>query len=350
MAPTKAKKGNSLLHLLSSIWGLIKTVVLLALLAVGIVEIFTPSLNYTTSAPKPFRSATPAGWIEAGEAQPVRSYRTTLLTNDYRNVQVDYYTPDNINSGSIPLTIIVAGFMAPEWLMQQVNPRGFNAVVIYRSPRINRIIGNAFPTALQARNARSFQDYWNIFATNPLNYVYSIHAGLHEAPGDIADIARWAVSNINADVNRINIIGLGSGALIAAAAADGLQSSGMPARTLTLVNPPANMASAIEDNLLEWPKWLRRPLSKALSYVYFRLDLKRHLPRINTASKLLVIPQNAFEIASYAAEPTVGLAGDKTTVERFDLQYKGFYESQNTSGIHDIVGRWLVDKGGIQSY
>lgn len=347
----KNKKGNAFLALLSPLWGALKAVVFLLLLAFGLLEVFTPSLNYTSYPPKPFRSASPPGWVEPNETQPLRSYHTNILTNDYRNLQVDYFTPDNLSASPIPLTVIVTGFMMPEWLLPRVNPRGFNAVVIYRSPRIARVARGAFPTLLQARNARTFTDYWNLMGTNPLNYMYNIHAGLHEAPGDIADIVRWAVGNINADPGRINIVGLGTGALVAAAAVDGLQTSGIPPRTLTLVNPPADISSAVADNLLNWPRWMRQPLAKIMELVYFRLDLSRHVPHLTSTKTLMVIPHNSFELATYAAEPVTYLTtGTLGTTQYIDMHYKGFYDDRNVSALHDMVGRWLIDKGGIQSY
>lgn len=347
----RPKKGNALLMILAPVWGLIKVVLFLVFVSVAAVEFTTPSLNFASTPPKPYRSDQPGAWIEPEDSsQAIRSYRTALLTNDYRNLQVDFFAPDSLQSRPIPLTIIVAGLLTPDWLLDKVRPQGFNAVVIYRSPRIGRITGSAFPTALQARNATAPKDYWNLLASNPLNYMYNVHAALHEAPGDIVDIVRWATQNIQADPGRINIIGLGSGALIAAAAADGLQTTGLPARTVTLINPPALMASAIRDNLLDWPQWTRAPISAILEKIYFRLNLKNHLPRLGNTAKLLVIPQNAFELASYAAEPAVDMAGDKTTVMRIDMNFKGYFDDRNILAVRSTVGRWLTEHGGIQGY
>lgn len=343
-------KRNGLVAILAPVWGLFKVIVFLTVIAVVATQIFTPGLNFASSDPKPFRSAQPADWVEATANNPRRSMRTRITTHDYRTLQVDYFAPPNLKDSPIPLTIVVTGFMTPEWMIDKVRPQGYNAVVIYRSPRINRISGPMLPTAIQARNAQSLTDYWNIFATNPLNYAYNIHAGLHEAPGDLVDIARWGIENIKVDANRINIVGLGTGSLIAAAAADALQADGIPARTVALVYPPAELSSAITDNLLDWPKWSRNIAAKILKMTYFRLHLERHLPRISNTAKLLVIPENAFELATYAAEPAISLAGDKTTVERLNLNYNAYYTETNVNAARDVVGRWLVGQGAIQGY
>lgn len=343
-------KRNGLVAILAPLWGLFKLVFTLGLVCIIAVEIFTPSLNYSGSPPKMFRSAQPADWADTTDAQTRRSFRTTLTTHDYRSLQIDYFAPLNLKDSPIPLTIIVAGFMTPEWMIDKVRPQGYNAVVVYRSPRLSRMTGPMFPTSIQARNATTMTDYWNIFATNPFNHAYNIHAGMHEAPGDIVNIARWGIDNIRADPNRINVIGIGSGALIAAAATDGMQTSGISPRTLSLIYPPAMLSSAIYDNLVEWPKWSRRSASKLLDLVYFRLSLSRHLPNTGDVAKLLVLPQNAFELASYAAEPAIDLAGEKTTIERIDMNYTPYYTDKNINAVRDTVGRWLISQGAIQSY
>lgn len=343
-------KRNGLLAILAPLWGLFKLVFFILLFSVIAIEVVTPSLNYSSGGPKPYRSASPADWVEAGSEYPRRAFRTKLTTHNYRSLQVDYIAPPNLRDNPIPLTIIVTGFMTPEWMIEKVRPQGYNAVVIYRSPRSARINGTMLPTVLQARNASSWSDYWNLFTTNPFNYAYNLHAGLHEAPGDIVDIARWGIDNIKADPNRINIIGVGTGSLIAAAAANGMQGSGIIPRSLTLVYPPADMDSAIIDNLIDWPKWIRPAVAKITELAYFRLSLKRHLPNVEETAKLLVLPVNAFELASYAAEPAVALAGRKTTVERINLNYTAYYNDTNINTVRETVGRWLVGQGAIQGF
>ena len=346
----QSKKSNPLLVLLAPLWGLFKLVFFMALACILFMEVTPPSLDYSKGPPAPYRSAQPADWTENTGGTKPRTYRTKLTTHDYRSLQIDVFAPPNMKDAPLPLTIIIAGFMSPEWLFEKVRPHGNNAVIFYTSPRLERMNGPFLPSVSQSRNASGLSGYWNLMATNPLNHIYSIHAGLHEAPADIVDIVSWAVENVNADVNRINIIGLGSGSLIASAAADALQVSGKPPRTLTLIYPPADMSSAITDNLIRWPRWVRDPLARLLELNFFRLGFERHLPYLSYISKLLVIPENAFELATYAAEPAIRLAGDKTDVVRHDLGYKGYYTDENTNGVRDIVGQWLISKGAIQAY
>lgn len=346
-----ASKIRRVLLVLREILAPFRFVFMLALFALVLLEIFTPSLNFRENIPAAYRSDTPAGWTETSSLQSEKTYRTSILTDDYRQVQLDFFAPPNFTTAPIPLTIIASPFMLPEWVISKVRPRGFNAVLVYTTNRLERVQGPAFPTLAQLSAASSPKDYWSLIASNPVNYAYNLHAALHEAPADIANIVRWAKANANIDGSRINLIGLGVGSLQASSAALALQAAGIPARTLTLINPPANMPSAIQDNLSKWPTWLRRPIAWVLSKLYFRLDLTRSLPYLNEkTARLIVLPVNSFELATYAAEPALALAGPKAGAVRIDMKYNGYYDDTYINTVRDTVGKWLVEAGGLQTY
>jgi hypothetical protein len=338
--------------LLLMLWGTLKFLLIPTIVLFTLMQVMTPSLRYSAkSSADTYTDDMPNEWgqVVSSTGQSWSALRTAVLTKDYRHLKIDYLAPPNsLQGGNIPITIIVAGFMPPEWLIDRVRPRGQNAVVVYRSPRLARMTGPSWPTLTMFRDARKFSDFWNLVATNPINRLYSIHAGLHEAPADVVDIVTWARKNISADVNRINLIGLGSGSLIVAAAAHKLQAIGSPARTLTLIYPPALKDSAIQDNLIETPRWLRPFNAALLDKLYFRLNLQRHLPKVgDSTAKLVFIPRNSFDLATYAAEPTLQLTGANTTSEFLDVNFTGFYDLTNADKIRDAVYGWLSAQGGI---
>lgn len=350
----RTRRSNPMTLLLQRLWGALKFVLFIALVGIIGVQLTTPSLSFSADTnAEGYRESTDPQWYDVIDQSGSiwKAYRTSLTTRDRRHVQVDYFAPQNIGNGPAPLTIIVSGFTTPEWLLEKVKPRGYSAAVIYRSPRLNAIMRNYWPTFDQVTAVNSWASFWELLATNPINKMYNMHAMLHEAPSDIIDIVRWGRQHIQTDVGRLNLIGLGSGALVSAAAAHQMTLLGMPPRTLSLVYPPGNLASAIKDNLIGWPNWLRGPMAELLAIIYFRLDLESHLPYVNTGTaRLLVIPVNAFELANYAAEPTIGLSYGKTTIERLDVAYTGYYTNNNTNRIRTIIGEWLTKEGAIPSY
>lgn len=322
-------------------------------LALLIIELSTPTLSYNANSDTvTYRDDQPAQDVVVtgfnGQSWP--ALRTTLVTHDYRNLKIDYVVPDNLGNSPLPLTVVVAGFLTPDWLIDRVIPHGHNVVAIYRSPRSERMLGPYLPYAGSLSNASKMADYWNILATNPFNKLYNVHAGLHEAPDDVVDIITWARSKLGVDIGRINIIGLGSGGLIASAAAHKLQTIGMPVRTLTLVYPPANLQSAVKDNLIGLPRWMRGPVASVLNLVYFRLQLSRHLPTLVYGQKLLVLPRNSYDLATYAADPAISMAGPDSTVKYLDVDYAGYYDAQVSEHVRALVNNWLIQQHAINTY
>ena len=319
-----------------------------------VMEVTTPMLSFSPDDPLPdMHAATQGEWVNPSDKGGTgeKSYRTTITTENNRKLQVDFYGPSTLGNGPIPLTIIVSNFIPPDKLLPQVRPQGYNATVIYRSPRFSRIMTDNWPSWAQIRNASSFGDYWNIICTNPLTKFYNTHAGFHETPGDITDIVLWARKHLHADVGRINLIGLGSGALTATAAANQLNTIGLPVRTLTLIYPPADLPSAIADNLIFWPKWMRNSVGSVSALIYARLDLNRHLPRVGAeTNKLIIVPINSFDLAAYAAAPSIIMAGSRTTVQRIDVNFKGYYTSEVIETVRQTVGKWLVSQSAIPSF
>jgi hypothetical protein len=341
----RPKRPSRPVRLLKGTFVLLKRLALLTALALGTIELLSPSLNFSKGpGSHAFRSDTPLEnfSLTTESGRVLQSKRTEILTSDYRRLTVDALSPDNlIGKAPLPLTIVVTGFLEPEWTLDQFALRSQNAVIVYRSPRQERMLGPAWPNRLMLRDS-----LWLALTTNPVTKWYNLHQGLHEAPLDISEIARWAVDTLGVERTRINLIGLGSGGLLAAAAAERMQSMGLPARSLTMIYPPAELDSAIRDNL-DLPEVLRDPASKALAFLYRRLDLSRHLPFITTSVKQLIIPINAFELATYAALPAVTLAGENIKVRQVNVNYSGYYLNQNVAFIRDTVLRWLVEQGAI---
>ena len=349
--PSAIKRLHSLL---SFFRGLFSFAVFMCFFLFILMEVTTPTLSFSPDDPMPaLHPATPGEWInptgKGGFSE--KTYRTIITASNNRKLQADFFGPATLGNGPLPLTIIVSSFLSPEQLLPQVRPQGYSATIIYRSPRFDRIMANSWPSWAQIRNASSFGDYWNILCTNPITKFYNIHSGFHETPDDITDIVLWAREHIHADMGRINLIGLGSGSLTAAAAANQLNTLGLPVRTLTLIYPPADLPSAVSDNLIFWPRWMRSSVGMVTSLIYARIDLNRHLPMVGAeTSKLIVVPVNSFDLAAYAASPSILLAGSKTTVKRIDVNFKGYYTPEVIENIRLTVGKWMVSQAAIPSF
>lgn len=339
-APTKKRAVFTILKKLRSFVAIVGKLVLLLIVSIVALELFVPSLDFHNGAGDyAFQSVSQPSQTtvtsSAGHGWPARHY--DIVTSNGRNLSVDVIAPQGaLGTIKLPLTIVMAGFLPPEWILDRTGMHGQNALIIYRSPRLNTIMSSAWPSSV-----------FDIVSTNPITHGYNVYRALHEAPLDVAEIAHWATKDLGVEPERINLVGLGSGSLIAAAAADRMQSMGIPVRALTMIYPPADIASAIRDNASGIPHNLRNPISHFLAFLYRRLELEQHLPAVTTSAKQLIIPINAFELATYAALPAVTLAGENSEFTRIDVNYSGFYLDQNVTRIRDTVLKWLTAQGAI---
>lgn len=338
---------------LKPVWVLLKFAVFAAIACYAFLEITTPSMKFAGDDHENYHSASQPQWITLVSQNGLgyRAYRTSILTSDYRDLQVDVILPQNLPQ-SLPLTIVAAGFLKPEQMLDWVQPRGNNAIIIYRSPRLERILGPSLPFWSQITGINSLASFWNVLGTNPLSKWYAVYEAMHEAPYDISEIARWAQDTLQIDGSKINLVGLGSGSLTATAAAHRMQSIGFFPRTLTLVYPPADMAAVFRENLFYVPKSIRNPLSYGLTFVYRRLDLNQHLPFISGADnkRLIIIPQNAWEISTEAATPTLPANGYGTDVAYIDVKQTSAQNAQTVAAIRDKIVSWLMAQRAIGGF
>lgn len=338
---------------LKPVWIALKFALFAAIAVYAFLEITTSGMTFAGEDGEHYRSATQPQWftLVSQNGLGYRAYRSSILTKDYRELQVDVILPQNLPQ-SLPLTIIAAGFLKPEQMLDWVQPRGNNAIVIYRSPRLERILGPSRPFWSQITGINSLASFWNVVGTNPLSKWYAVYEAMHEAPYDISEIARWAQDTLQIDGSKINLVGLGSGSLTTTAAAHRMQSIGFFPRTLTLVYPPADLAAVFRDHLFYMPQVLRSPLSYGLTFVYRRLDLNQHLPFISGADnkRLIIIPQNAWEISTEAATPQLPSNGYGTDVAYIDVKQAATQNSQTVMTIRDKIVSWLMAQRAIGGF
>lgn len=348
--PTPRRRGGRFLGLIRWILLWIRRLLVLGVFIVLGLELMSPSLDFSKGggdfAFNPdYEQAHTSGMPESG-MPPGVVRRAHLMTTDSRFLTVDVQAPPGaFETGPIPLTIIIPGLMTSEWTLGALDVKGHNAVIVYRSPREDRILGPNWPVLTMLDKHEG--GLWTFLTTNPLTRGYALHQALHEAPLDVAEIARWATSAFQAEAGRINLVGIGTGALVAAAAADRLQAMGLPARTLTLVYPPADLKLAIRDHFSALPAPVRDVLGSGLALLYRRLDLARHLPAVAETRKQLLIPQEAPELASYVALPAVEMAGSNSAAMQLTFGYASVTLPQNVVVVRDIIWRWLRDQGAI---
>ncbi len=346
-----AKAGHYLWPL-RSLWHATKFLLFIGALFYISLELLTPSLEFRTGDKSDYRSAAEPEWVTLVSASGIgyRTYHSHILTSDRRQVPIDVILPQNLPRG-LPLTIVATNFIRPDQLLDWVLPRGNNAVVFYHSARLDRLLAPDFPFWSQIRGINSLDSLWSVITTNPVTKWYSTYKALHEAPGDIGEIVRWAQATLQVDGSRINLVGLGSGSLTAAAAAHRLQTMGTFPHTITLIYPPANLPAAIGETLFYVPSLIRGPLSYVLAFVYRRLELERHLSAVTGEDnkRLLVIPINAWELSTQTTLPAVQSAG-VVDVEHINANYALYYDARNITQIRDKVTSWLLEKRAIDHF
>lgn len=348
------KRTDRLIEPLLPLAKFIKFILFIGLTTYVLVEITTPSLRFRGDDGYKFTSAEDPQWQTLVSAKGIgySSYHTEIIAADGRKVPVDAFLPQHLPRG-LPLTVISANFIRNEQMLDWVQPRGSNAIIIYHPPRLERLLAPNFPFWSQIANIRSFSSFWHVITTNPVSKWYSTFRALHEAPYDISEIIRWAQDTLGIDSNHINLVGMGSGCLTMAAAADRLQSSlGIFPHTLTLIYPPADLETAIHESLFYIPRSLRTPTSYALTFAYRRLELENHLSRVvsNDNKRLLVIPINAWELSTLATLPAVQSAGNDVDVERINVNYSMYYDLRNIETIRNKVINWLLEERAIDNF
>lgn len=331
--------------------GIINGLILFSALCVLMLDAFVPSLNFLGIQDRNQARA-------LGEPQPVsmvsaqghyfQARRVILQTQDKRALWVDYVLSSYTNDHLTPITVIVpdltSGAIDPLNLLPDLSAN--TIAVVYTSPRAARMTGPLWPSLSRIVNAESFDDLWLALTTNPLTAAYALQMGLHEAPYDITALIDWAKENLNADIRRINLVGVGSGALVAAAAAERLQSLGLSPARLALVYPPADLKQSIEESLVNLPESLRSPAATALRFFLRRLELENHLPNLRQGQILVVIPKQAPELATYAAMPALFFIPPQMqkTIAAVDHDYRSMTNPAMMSATTDIIMRWMEDK------
>jgi hypothetical protein len=346
-------KLNGVRALLAMSWSALKFLLTPFVIFFIALQFATPSLSFDAkSSARTYKQAMEPTWqsVTSQSGQVWQTQQVKIITRDYRTIVADFIRPQGGDSSPQPLTIAIANFVPVEWLLDRVKPQGNQAFLVYRSPRAVGMMQQNWNALERLQTASKLSHYWAILTSNPVSQLYNVYMGLHEAPEDVVDIVNWAIENIHSDIGRINLIGLGSGSLVAAAAANKLNAIGLPARTLTLVYPPADLASATRDNLIHYPHWSRPLLAALLEPLYFRLSLERHLTRIYPTNKLIIIPRKSFDLATYAAEQATVWAGEHATIEYVDVNYTGFYDPINGNRVRELVGKWLFEQSAITSY
>lgn len=334
--------------------GLVKLGLTLTVIVYLLIELTTPGLRFNGEDGYKYRSVETPKWQTQISRNGVGyyAYHTEMIAADRRIVPIDVYLPQHLPQG-LPLTIISANFIRTEQMLDWVQPRGNNAIIIYHPPRQERLLAPSYPFWSQITHIRSFTDFWNVLATNPVNKWYSTYRAMHEAPYDISEIVRWAQDTLGVDSNHINLVGMGTGSLTMAAAADRLQTGmGIFPHTLTLIYPPADIHATIYESLFYVPGWIRSPLSYGLTFAYRRLELERHLSRVvgNDNKRLLVVPINAWELSTLATLPAIQSAGQDANVSRIDVNYAMFYDIKNIDTIRNSVLNWLKSERAIGSF
>ncbi len=330
--------------------GLLNNLILISALTVLTLDAFAPSLNFLGIQEN--YKATPLAepqqiTMVSAKGHYFQARRIILKTHDSRTLWVDYVLSASTNDHMTPITVII-----PDLTSAKVDPLSLlpeftsnTIAVVYTSPRAARMTGRLWPSLSQLLNAESIDDVFLQLTTNPVTAAYALQMGLHEAPYDITALIDWAKENLNADIRRINLVGIGSGALVATAAAERLQSMGMSTTRLALVYPPADLKQSIEESLVNLPESLRGTAATTLRFFLRRLELENHLPHLRQGRVLVVIPEEAPELASYAAKPAVSFIPPllQKTIAEVDHNYHSMTDPAMVARTTDIVMRWMEE-------
>ncbi len=244
-----------------------------------------------------------------------------------------------------PLTIVICPSVQPTFLRSYMETRGGNILVVYQSPRWQSITAPDWP--VKENGFYQLGDVWAYLTTNPVVKNFERHLALHEAPIDVAEIARWAIKEFYSEKGRVNLIGVGTGAMVAADAALLLSQMGIPPSSLVMVYPPADFDFVVETHLTDVPGMIRTPLAKLVAWTYRRLEFSRSLPYLTSIQKLIVVPGETYELPEAAYHELLQRAQPRTKIMQINYNYTQLAAPSNITYTRNVIADWLLSINAI---
>lgn len=273
--------------------------------------------------------------------------RYAFKTWDDRTLIVDFLLGQaGINAPAPqPLTIVICPSLKPAFLRPYIETRGGNVLVVYQSSRWQSITTPDWPE--KENDLFHPGDLLAYLTTNPIVKNFERHQALHDAPIDVAEIARWAIKEFYSEKGRVNLIGVGTGAMIAADAALLLSQMGIPPSSLVMVYPPANFDFVIETHMTDVPNLIRAPLAKLIAWTYRRLEFSHSLPYLTSIQKLIVVPGETYELPEAAYHELLQHAQPRTKIKQINYNYTQLAAPSNIIYTRNVIADWLLSINAI---
>jgi len=224
-----------------------------------------------------------------------------------------------------PAMILVGGFDTGRHSVDHVADPGANVVIGYGYPDIGLLKAGNRSTILR---------------------LFTAQRDAHRIPAQIAELATWAVSQPWADRDRISLVGVSLGAVLAPAAARAMNVAGVQPSAVVLADGGAGMTSMIEPNLRHVTGFWRGPAAWILGTALRRIAPERHLSYLR-GNLLLVHASSDRFIPPAAAALLDRLAPNPKTVVALPGGHVGPGEPAVMATLNATVRGWLLKVGAI---
>jgi hypothetical protein len=230
-----------------------------------------------------------------------------------------------IGDGRLPIVILVGGFDTGRRSVECIPDPGANIVMGYSYP------GRDF---LRAPGAT-------------IHRLVAAQRGAHRVPGQIASLGVWAAAQPWADRQRIVLVGVSLGALLAPAIARAMVTAGVSPTAVVLADGGANLTLLVKHNLRGIPSRWRPPLAWTIGTLLRRLEPARHLPHLKGAALLLIHATTDSFIPSEAAAVMDRLTPDPKTIVTLAGGHRLPGDAAGVDALSSTVLGWLTGTGAI---
>jgi dienelactone hydrolase len=248
----------------------------------------------------------------------------TLATADGDKIDVAVSRPSG-DDRRYPVMILIGGFDTGRHIVDHVTDPGANVVIGYGYPDIGLLKAGNRPTILR---------------------LFTAQRDAHRVPAQIAELATWAVSQPWVDRDRISLVGVSLGAVLAPAAAHAMNAAGVSPSAVVLADGGAGIASMIEVNLRHVTGFWRGPAAWLLGTALRRIAPERHLSYLR--GNLLLVHASSDRFISPAAAALLDhLAPNPKTVVTLPGDHVGPGEPAVMAILIATVRGWLLKVGAI---
>lgn len=245
-----------------------------------------------------------------------------LVGPDEETVPFQVSLPHDLSTAVVPIVVIVNGLSGQPDPIKHVTHPGPNAIVVYQPP-------------LETENSTE--------STFPVG-AWDARSRIYRMPEEVSAILAWVGRQEWADKKRINLVGIGWGAVMLPAIRRRAGATGRPINASVFINGGTDIASLASANLDISARWLRHPAAWVADFMLRPLAPETHLPEIAGPFLIITAPDAPAipEASRTGLEALLPSPKTMASVARGDDTPAAYYQR-----VIRVAQNWLVAQGAV---